>query len=100
MLAVTLNCGSAGSNPGNTGNVSVASLLSEQQFNALFPMRNKFYSYHAFIKAVNELGRINLKVARRAASVYQFSRADKSTGKPVIIRQDEDWNEDWAKKKP
>src|SRR6202012_4115487 len=25
---------------------------------------------------------------------------DKSTGKSVVVRQDEDWNVDWAKKKP
>ena len=63
-------------------------------------MRNKFYSYAAFIKAATELGMIKLKVTRRATSVYQFIRTDKRTGKSTIIRQDEDWNEDWAKKKP
>jgi len=37
---------------------------------------------------------------KRAVSVYQLTRTDKSTGKAVVVRQDEDWNEDWAKKKP
>jgi len=63
-------------------------------------MRDKFYTYSAFIKAVKDLGLIKVKVAKRAASVYQFTRTDKSTGKSSIIRQDGDWNEDWAKKKP
>ena len=39
-------------------------------------------------------------MVRRAISVYQFTRTNKSTGQSTIIRQDEDWNEDWAKKKP
>ncbi|TWJ04766.1 chitinase class I [Mucilaginibacter frigoritolerans] len=78
----------------------ISGLLSEKQFNDLFPMRDKFYTYTAFIRAVKELGLIKVKVVRRAVSVYQFTRTDKRTGKAVIIRQDEDWNEDWAKKKP
>ncbi len=41
---------------------------------------------------------IKVKVARRAASVYQLTRTDKSTGKSTVIRQDPDWNEEWAKK--
>jgi len=86
--------------PAPAGNLRISGFLSEQQFNALFPQRNNFYSYQAFIKAVNELGRIKVKVTRRAASVYQFIRVDKATGKATVIRQDEDWNEAWAKVKP
>jgi predicted chitinase len=78
----------------------IGNILTEKQFNELFPMRNKFYSYAAFIQAVNQLGNIKIKVTRRAASVYQFIRTDKVTGKSTIIRQDEDWNEAWAKAKP
>jgi hypothetical protein len=78
----------------------IASFLSEKQFNSLFPQRDKFYTYAAFIKAVNDMAQIKVKVIRRAVSVYQFTRTDKSTGQSTIIRQDEDWNEDWAKKKP
>jgi hypothetical protein len=80
--------------------ITPASFLSEKQFNELFPMRNKFYSYQAFIKAIKEMNMVKIKVARRAVSVYQFTRTDKSTGKSVIVRQDGDWNEAWAKKKP
>ena len=84
----------------NVRKISLADFLTEKQFNDLFPLRDKFYSYTAFIKAVKEMGFINLKVVRRAESVYQISRTDKRNGKPVIVRQDPDWNEDWAKKKP
>ncbi|GAB2690446.1 hypothetical protein GCM10027037_11840 [Mucilaginibacter koreensis] len=41
-----------------------------------------------------------MKIARRATSVYQFTRTDRSTGKSTIIRQDGDWNEAWARQKP
>jgi predicted chitinase len=43
---------------------------------------------------------VKVNVVRRAVSVYQITRTDKSTGKSTVVRQDEDWNEDWAKKKP
>ena len=80
--------------------ITISSFLSEKQFNDLFPQRDKFYTYAAFIKAINELDAIKIKVARRAVSVYQLIRTDKRTGKSTVVRQDEDWNEDWAKKKP
>ncbi len=74
--------------------------MSEKEFNMLFPLRDPFYSYQAFIKAANELGDIRIKVIRRATSVYQLTRTEKSTGKATIVRQDQDWNEEWAKQKP
>jgi hypothetical protein len=80
--------------------VSMASLLSEKQFNDLFPQRDKFYTYAAFIKAADELGMIRVKVTRRSTSVYQLVRTDKKTGKSAVVRQDVDWNEAWAKAKP
>lgn len=80
--------------------IGVSQFLSEKQFNDLFPLRDKFYSYAAFIKAVKEMSFIKVRVVRRAASVYQFTRTDKRTGKAAVIRQDPDWNEEWAKKKP
>jgi predicted chitinase len=79
---------------------NVSNIITEKQFNSLFPIRDKFYSYAAFILAANQLGNIKVKVTRRAASVYQFIRTNKATGKSTIIRQDEDWNEAWAKAKP
>jgi predicted chitinase len=83
----------------NSNKIPVKNMLTEKQFNDLFPMRDKFYSYTAFISAVNQLSNIKIKIIRRAASVYQFTRTDKATGKSIIIRQDGDWNEPWAKAK-
>lgn len=78
----------------------VSSFLSEPQFNALFPLHDKFYSYASFITAIKEMSQVSVKITRRAVSVYQIVRTTKSTGKPEVVRQDPDWNEDWAKKKP
>ncbi len=79
---------------------SVNTILNEKLFNTLFPMRDKFYTYTAFESAISQLGNIKIKVSRRAASIYQIIRIDKRTGKSTIIRQDENWNEGWAKAKP
>jgi hypothetical protein len=79
---------------------SISNILTEKQFNDLFPQRDKFYTYAAFIKAADELGQVSVKITRRAVSVYQFIRTDKITGKATVVRQDGDWNEEWAKKKP
>jgi len=105
---LSFSCGGNGTT--KTGSTAAASspaaipsfrkFLSEKQFNDLFPQRNKFYTYAAFIKAVDEMAQIKLQVSRRAESVYQFTRTDKRTGKATIVRQDGDWNEEWAKVKP
>lgn len=100
LLILSFKCASDSSDAATAGNPSAAALLSEKQFNDLFPQRDKFYSYAAFIKAVKELGLIKVKVIRRGVSIYQFTRTDKGTGKSAIIRQDEDWNEAWARAKP
>jgi hypothetical protein len=100
ILLLSFKCGSTAKSPVTCTiqKNSVQSFLNERQFNDLFPQRDKFYTYAAFIKATRELALIKVKVARRAASVYQFTRTDKSTGKSTVVRQDPDWNEDWAKK--
>ncbi|MBK0380903.1 chitinase [Mucilaginibacter segetis] len=108
VVLLSFNCGNSSSSSAahKETEASVAprpsfsALLSEKQFNELFPERNKFYTYQAFIKAVNELANIKVKVVRRAVSVYQFTRTDKSTGKATVVRQDGDWDEAWAKVKP
>jgi predicted chitinase len=101
ILLLSFKCGSADNKiVTESNNASIADFLTEKQFDDLFPLRDKFYTYAAFIKAVKEMSQVKVKVVRRAVSVYQFTRTDKSTGKSAIIRQDEDWNEDWAKKKP
>jgi len=100
LLLFCFECGSANNTHPAAANIPVSTFLSEKQFNDLFPMRDKFYTYSAFIKAINQLGHIRVKVTKRAVSVYQIVRTDKRTGKSAVVRQDEDWNEDWAKKKP
>lgn len=102
LLLLSFKCGGSVSKQADKPKPVIAAfnLVSEKQFDDLFPQRDKFYTYAAFIKAVKELGLIKVKVARRAISVYQITRTDKSTGKVVIVRQDGDWNEGWAKKKP
>jgi len=97
-LLLSLKCHSKPAPVNNKANIS--SFLTEAKFNAAFPMRDKFYTYAAFIKAVNQLGDIKIKVSRRAASVYQLTRIDKTTGKATVVRQDADWNQPWAKAKP
>ncbi len=86
--------------PDVSNKIPVSSFLSEKDFNTLFPLHDNFYSYAAFIKAINQLGAIKVKITRRSASVFQIIRTDKTTGKSTIVRQDADWNESWAKAKP
>ena len=107
LMLLSFSCGNAGSStkplvkPQHTkAPATAASLISEKMFNELFPQRNKFYTYQSFIKAIHQLSQIKITVTRRAVSVYQIVRTDKSTGKVSIVRQDADWNEAWAKAKP
>jgi hypothetical protein len=100
LLLLSFSCGRANNKPSASRNIPVSSFLTEKMFNDLFPQRDKFYTYSAFIKAIRQLGNIKIKVTKRAVSVYQIIRTDKRTGKSATVRQDEDWNEDWAKKKP
>jgi len=100
LLLLSLKCESPASVSSSSTKITLAAIISEKQFNELFPMRDKFYTYAAFIKAVKDLSLIKIKVVKRTGNNYQFTRTDLSTGKSTIIRQDEDWNEDWAKKKP
>lgn len=100
LVFSSLKCSSNENKHITTVKTPITNILNEKLFNSLFPIRDKFYTYQAFIKAVQELGLIKVKVIRRGVSVYQFTRTDNSTGKSEIVRQDEDWNEDWAKKKP
>jgi len=100
ILLLSFKCGGANDKPPVVNNIPVSSFLSEKQFNDLFPQRDQFYSYAAFIKAIKQMNLVSIKVVKRAVSVYQITRTYKSTGKSAVVRQDEDWNEDWAKKKP
>lgn len=103
MLIVSVSCGYTGkSKPAEVKavTVSIAALVSEKQFNDLFPQRDKFYTYAAFIKAANQLANVKVKVTRRAVSIYRLIRTDAATGVSKTVRQDPDWNEAWAKVKP
>ena len=109
LLSVAVSCGGVTNAKKNADTTSssatrsketIGTILTEKQFNELFPQRDKFYTYAAFVKAAIELGQISIKISRRAVSVYQFIRTDEKNGKPVVVRQDADWNEGWAKKKP
>jgi hypothetical protein len=102
VLLLSFKCGGTNNKPAApaTNNTSLVNFLTEAQFNNLFPKHDPFYSYVAFIRAFKQLSDIKIKVVRRATSVYQITRIEKSTGQSVIVRQDDDWNEDWAKKKP
>jgi predicted chitinase len=96
-LLMSFNCSS--NKTKNKPTNAPLNLLTEKQFNDLFPRRSQFYTYTAFVKAINALSKISVKVDRRSVSFYQYTRTDKVTGKSAIVRQDEEWNEDWAKKK-
>jgi hypothetical protein len=104
ILIASVSCGNTSRSTSTTSashpKVQITSLVTQKQFDELFPLRDKFYSYAAFVKAAKELGNIKIKVSRRAVSVYQIIRTDKTTGKSTIVRQDPDWNENWAKQKP
>jgi len=102
LLMVSISCG-------NTGNASTAqsaapkpsfsAVISEQQFNAFFPLRDKFYTYKAFIKAVDDLSNIKVKVIRQDGWIYQLTRTDQSTGKSTVVRQDAEFNKPWVTQK-
>jgi hypothetical protein len=100
ILFMSFKCGGNASDIKTTPAKATFNLLTEKQFNDLFPRRDKFYTYTAFMKAIRVLSNIQMKVSRRSVSIYQYIRTDKTTGKATVVRQDSDWNEDWAKKKP
>ncbi|MET4083957.1 hypothetical protein ABIB40_003930 [Pedobacter sp. UYP30] len=72
--------------------------LSATDFNNLFPKKNSFYSYSSLLKAVNNMSEIKLKIERRGDWIYKITRMTKGTDE--VIRQDVDWEEEWAKNKP
>ncbi|GAB3920067.1 chitinase [Mucilaginibacter myungsuensis] len=107
LLIVSVSCG-------NTGkadkvqlqaqqvnmNPSFSSFLSQQQFNAFFPKRLSFYTYASFIKAVDEMANIKIKITQQSDYVFQIIRTDKDKNKQTILRQDGDWNKPWVTEKP
>lgn len=100
ILLMNFKCGSPSSQAAAQPATTTFNLVTEKQFNDLFPRHNRFYTYAAFIKAIKNLSAVKVKVDRRSISFYQFTRTDKNTGKSTVVRQDEEWGEEWAKKLP
>src|ERR1700744_5653015 len=90
LLLMSFKCGGANNKAPVSNKIQVSSFLTEKQFNDFFPLHDQFYSYSAFIKAIQQMNLVKVKVVRRAVSVYQITRTDKSTGKSTVVRQDED----------
>ncbi|MBE9583402.1 hypothetical protein IM792_02995 [Mucilaginibacter sp. JRF] len=101
FIAFGFSCGNRTAKSENEHiNSTPAAIISEQQFNTLFPNRDKFYTYKAFIQAINEMAGVKIKITKRAYQALQMVRTDKKTGKSTVVRQDEGFNEDWARSKP
>ncbi|RKR83421.1 chitinase class I [Mucilaginibacter gracilis] len=100
ILLFTLPGFKCGIDSGSAARPTVSSIFSEKDFNDIFPMRDKFYSYAAFIKACNQMSAIKVKVEKRSVSIYKITRTDSQTGITKVVRQDDEWEETWAKAKP
>nr|BBQ04076.1 chitinase [Aquimarina hainanensis] len=84
-------------------------LVSKELWNTLFPYRfgskdtgggvwvldpkDDFYTYEAFIEAINRMGKIKVLFERRCGTnAYKITRTDKTTGVSKVIRTDVDYN--------
>jgi hypothetical protein len=74
--------------------------FTEKDFNALFPLRNKFYNYAAFRQAAQELSTLVIQVEMRGPFLFRISRKDLKSNVTTVVREDPGWNEGWAKEKP
>ncbi len=74
------------------GRQPVSSYFTAQNFNDFFPLRNPFYSYNAFMSAIEEMKAIEVKVERRGAYVYKLTRINRKTGQSKVISKDRDWD--------
>lgn len=79
--------------------ISFSSLLSSSQFNNLFPLRDQFYSYSSLLSAVHNLAQLKIKIERRGPYLCKITRTDLRNGTQTVIREDQGWNEAWAKQK-
>lgn len=84
---------------GNHNAISFSSLLSSNQFNSLFPLRDQFYNYSSLVAAVHNLAQLKIKIERRGPYLYKITRSDLHSGTQTVVREDEGWNEAWAKQK-
>lgn len=81
-------------------NTSLSGYFSEKNFNTFFPLRDKFYTYKAFIQAYQELSKSAIKIEKHGNWIYKISITDKKLKTSKIIRLDTDWNADWAQALP
>lgn len=74
--------------------------FTANDFNKLFPLRNKFYAYEAFNQAVRELKNLDIQIEKRGSFLLRISRKNSKNGEITVVREDLGWNESWAKDKP
>lgn len=77
------------------------SLLTEQQFNSMFPKRDQFYTYQGLVDAVQAVAGVKIKLERRVGLNYdapQVSRWDGSQW--VVMYAHVDFNQSWNLSKP
>lgn len=79
---------------------SVLSFFSEKDFNQFFPQHSQFFTYSAFAKAIKEMAAVQVTIEKRGEWIYKITRTDKVSGQSAVVRQDKDWDEEWAKKQP
>lgn len=84
----------------SSGNVSILSFFTEKDFNRFFPKHNQFFSYKSFKQAVTEMSAVKIRIEKRGIWIFKITRTDQITGTSVVVRQDPDWEQDWAKKQP
>lgn len=78
--------------------VSALNFFTEKDFNRFFPRHDPFYSYAAFRTAVREMSDLHVQIERRGNWIFKITRSNLTTGNSQIVRQDEDWDQDWARK--
>ncbi|MGI4750204.1 MAG: chitinase [Janthinobacterium lividum] len=79
--------------------MAINTYFTPKLYNDLFPIRNKFYSYSAFLQAIKELSQVKILVERRDIWMYKITRTYLKTNQLTVVRQDEGWNEPWAQQK-
>ena len=77
---------------------TIRSILSEKEYDQLFPLRDRFYSYNAFLGAVKQMSAIKITIERQGQWIYRITRHDSNKGTSVVLREDADWDQPWAKK--
>jgi predicted chitinase len=89
---VALKIGSGGTDPGNPGNPGNPSsfVVSEAQFNQMFPNRNAFYSYQGLVDALSAYPGFattgGTEVAKREAAAF-LANVNHETGGLVYIKE-------------